>query len=39
MAYLEPGFALARSTVPPRFAADIEAIIPDCDPTFIGRAD
>lgn len=38
MAYLEPGLRQARASVPPRFAADIEAIIPDCDPTFIGRA-
>ncbi len=38
MAYLEPGLRLARSSVPYRFAADIEAIIPDCDPAFIGRA-
>lgn len=38
MAYLEPGLRLARARVPSRFAADIEAIIPQCDPTFIGRA-
>ena len=39
MAYLEPGLALARASVPYRFAADIEAIIPDCDPAFIGSSD
>ena len=38
MAYLEPGLGLARASVPPKFAADIEAIIPDCDPAYIGRA-
>lgn len=38
MAYLEPGLRLARASNPPRFAADIEAVIPDCDPTFIGRS-
>ncbi len=38
MSFLEPGLRLARASVPPKFAADIEAIIPDCDPTFIGRA-
>lgn len=38
MAYLEPGLSLARASVPPKFAADIEAIIPDCDPAYIGRA-
>ena len=39
LAYLEPGLRLARESVPPRFVADIEAVIPDCDPTFLGRAD
>ena len=38
MAYLEPGLRLARARVPPKFAADIEAIILQCDPTYIGRA-
>ena len=38
MAYLEPGLRLALQSNPPKFAADIEAVIPDCDPTFIGRA-
>ena len=38
LSYLEPGLRLARASVPPRFAADIEAIIPDCDPNFLGRA-
>lgn len=38
MAYLEPGLRLARTSVPPRFVADIEAVIPECDPTFFGRA-
>lgn len=38
MAFLEPGLRLARSSSPPQFAADIEAIIPDCDPTYIGSA-
>ena len=38
MAYLEPGLRLARASVPPKFAADIEAIIQDCDPAYIGRA-
>ena len=38
LVYLEPGLRLARASVPPRFAADIEAIIPDCDPNFFGRA-
>ena len=38
LAYLEPGLRLARASVPPRFAADIETIIPDCDPTYFGRA-
>ncbi len=38
MAYLEPGLGFARASVPPKFAADIEAIIPDCDPAYIGRA-
>ncbi len=38
LAYLEPGLRLARSSIPPKFAADIEAIIPDCDPTFIESA-
>ena len=38
LVYLEPGLGLARASVPPKFAADIEAIIPDCDPTYIGRA-
>jgi tetratricopeptide (TPR) repeat protein len=36
LAYLEPGLRLARQSVPPRFAADIEAVIPDCDPSYIG---
>ncbi|MDE2776330.1 MAG: tetratricopeptide repeat protein [Chloroflexota bacterium] len=39
MGYLEPGLRLALQTATQRFAADIEAIIPQCDPTFIGRAD
>ena len=38
MAFLEPGLGFARASVPPKFAADIEAIIPDCDPAYIGRA-
>ena len=38
MAYLEPGLRLARASNPPRFVADIEAVIADCDPTFFGRA-
>ncbi|MCY3832858.1 MAG: tetratricopeptide repeat protein [Chloroflexi bacterium] len=38
MAYLEPGLRLALRSNPPRFAADIEAVITDCDPAFIGRA-
>ena len=38
LVYLEPGLQLARESVPPRFAADIETIIPDCDPTYLGRA-
>ena len=38
MAFLEPGLGHARASVPPRFAADIEAIIPDCDPNFFARA-
>lgn len=35
--YLEPGLRLARASVPPRFAADIETIILECDPTYFGR--
>ncbi len=38
MAYLEPGLRLALQSATQRFAADIEAIIPNCDPTFFGRA-
>ena len=38
LVYLEPGLRLARASVPPRFAADIETIILDCDPTYFGRA-
>lgn len=38
MAYLEPGLRLARASVPPKYAADIEVVIPQCDPTYIGRA-
>jgi len=39
LVFLEPGLRLARASVPPRFAADIETIISDCDPTYFGRAD
>ena len=38
LAFLEPGLALARASVPPRFAADIETIIPECDPSFFAAA-
>jgi tetratricopeptide (TPR) repeat protein len=38
MAYLEPGLRLARQSNPPKFAADIQAVIPECDPAYIGRA-
>jgi len=38
MAYLGPGLRLALQSNPPKFAADIEAVIPDCDPTFNARA-
>jgi len=38
LAYLEPGLRLALETTTQRFAADIEDVIPQCDPSFIGRA-
>lgn len=38
LVYLEPGLRLARASVPPKYAADIEVVIPQCDPTYIGRA-
>lgn len=39
LAYLEPGLRLAIQGNYAQFAADIETIIPQCDPTFVGRAD
>ncbi|MCY3781900.1 MAG: tetratricopeptide repeat protein [Chloroflexi bacterium] len=39
LAYLEPGLRLALQTETQRFAVDIETVIPQCDPTFAGRAD
>ncbi len=36
--YLEPGLQLAIEANQLQFAADIETVIPQCDPTFTGRA-
>ncbi len=38
LAYLEPGLRLAVEGGYQQFAADIETVIPQCDPTFVGRA-
>lgn len=38
LAYLEPGLRLAIQGDYLQFAADIETVIPQCDPTFAGRA-
>ena len=38
LAYLEPGLRLAVQGDYIQFAADIETVIPQCDPTFAGRA-
>lgn len=38
LAYLEPGLRLALATTTQRFAADIEDVIPQCDPSYIRRA-
>ena len=36
--YLEPGLRLAIQANQLKFAADIETVIPQCDPTYVGRA-
>ena len=38
LAYLEPGLRLALQTTTQRFASDFEDVIPQCDPSFLGRA-
>ena len=38
LAYLEPGLRLAIEGGYQQFAADIETVIPQCDPAFVGRA-
>ena len=37
LVYLEPGLRLAIQNQQLQFAADIETVIPQCDPTFVGR--
>jgi len=38
LTYLKPGLRLALATATQRFAADLEDVIPQCDPSFSGRA-
>ena len=38
LTYLEPGLRFAIEGGFTQYAADIETVIPQCDPTFIGRA-
>jgi len=39
LAYLEPGLRLAIQGGYRQFAADIETVIPQCNPTFVGRSE